>query len=74
MTKVTWQRLSFVVILFFTLDDRDIRKLVKLGLLALSFGKIRVEKNGGASKYRTQGQTLECTKTQVEQFGHEIWF
>jgi hypothetical protein len=45
---------------------RDIRKLVKLGLLALSFGKTRVEKNGGTSKYRTQGQTLECTKTQVE--------
>jgi hypothetical protein len=45
---------------------RDIRKIVKLGLLALSFGKTQVEKNGGTSKYRTQGQTLEHSKTQVE--------
>jgi hypothetical protein len=52
---------------FLVANFRDIRKLPKFGLLlALSFVKTLVEKNGGTSKYRTQGQTFERNKTQVE--------
>jgi hypothetical protein len=63
---VEWPWAWILDFFFFTIIIRDIRKFIKLLLLALSFGKTPVEKNGGTSKYRTQGQTLECTKTQVE--------